>query len=277
MRLFLSLILGIFCFLPSPTLSNRVTSISPKGMVLIPEGIYIMGSYKSLIELKPADLLNTDRHALGPENPAHNVSVNSFYIDIYEVSNGDYMAFIKTEKVRKPLFWDNPDFNNYKQPVVGVSWKDAQSYCGWKGGRLPTEAEWEKASRGKRSIDFPWGNEAPDRTKINFNLEVKKTTPIGSYGDGKSDYGVYDLSGNVSEWVYDWHLAEFYLFSPKNNPRGPEKGHYKVTRGGNWRNNSEDVTTFYRNATVPSMRSKTLGFRCVQSKSPTPYEYPDPS
>ncbi len=243
-------------------------------MVLISEGLYVMGSHKSLIELNPGDLFNTDRHALGPENPAHNVEIDSFYIDTHEVSHGNYMEFVKTNKVRKPLFWNNPNFNNYKQPVVGISWQEAQSYCTWKGGRLPTEAEWEKASRGRRSVDYPWGNEPPDNTKLNFNQEIKKTTPVGSYEAGKSDYGVYDLAGNISEWIYDWHLAEFYLFSPKRNPTGPQKGQYKVIRGGNWRNNAEDVKMVYRNATIPSIRKKTLGFRCAQSKSNSPANTP---
>jgi len=273
--LFASLIVGMFCLLPSVVFSNSSGYTPPKGMVLVSEGVYVMGSHKSLIELNPGDLFNTDRHALGPENPAHNVGIDSFYIDTHEVSHGNYMEFVKTNKVRKPLFWNNPNFNNHKQPVVGISWKEAQSYCTWKGGRLPTEAEWEKASRGRRSVDYPWGNEPPDNTKLNFNQEIKKTTPVGSYEAGKSDYGVYDLAGNVSEWIYDWHLAEFYLFSPKSNPTGPQKGHYKVIRGGNWRNNAEDVKMVYRNATIPSIRNKTLGFRCAQSKGNSPSKYPN--
>ena len=277
MKLHITLIVGVFCLLPSLAFADPPVSIPPKGMVLVSGGVYIMGSHKSLIELNPGDLFNTDRHALGPENPAHNVQADSFYINIHEVSHGAYMEFVQTKKARKPLFWDNPNFNNYKQPVVGISWKEAQSYCMWKGGRLPTEAEWEKASRGKRSIDYPWGNEAPDSTKLNFNQEIKKTSFVGSYEAGKSDYGVYDLAGNVSEWVYDWHLAEFYLFSPKKNPTGPKKGQYKVIRGGNWRNNSEDVKMVYRNATIPSIRNKTLGFRCVQSRGIPPNKYPSPS
>ena len=274
MKLFESLIVVVICLLPSVVFSNASTSTPAKGMVLISEGHYVMGSHKSLIELNPGDLFSTDRHALGPENPAHNVEIDSFYIDTHEVSHGNYMEFVKTNKAKKPLFWNNPNFNNEKQPVVGISWKEAQSYCTWKGGRLPTEAEWEKASRGKRSVDYPWGNEPPDSTKLNFNQEIKKTTPIGSYEAGKSDYGVYDLAGNVSEWIYDWHLAEFYLFSPKRNPTGPKKGQYKVIRGGNWRNNPEDVKMVYRNATIPSIRKKTLGFRCARSKGNSPSKYP---
>ena len=117
----------------------------------------------------------------------------------------------------------------------------------------------------------------PDSTKLNFNEELNKTAPVGSYEAGKSDYGVYDLSGNVAEWTYDWHFAEFYLFSSKTNPLGPEKGHYKVIRGGSWRNNLEGVNTTYRNATTPSIRTNTLGFRCAQSTgSIPPDEYPSP-
>jgi len=277
MKLYAIFIAVTLYMLPSLVLSEEPLSITPKGMVLVSGGVYIMGSHKSLIELNPGDIFNTDRHALGPENPAHNVQVDSFYIDTHEVSLGAYMEFVKNNNIRAPLYLNDPNFNNDQQPVVGISWEEAQSYCMWKNGRLPTEAEWEKASRGKRSIDYPWGNEAPDKTRLNFNSEIKKTSPVGSYEAGKSDYEVYDLAGNVSEWVYDWHLPEFYLFSPKKNPMGPKKGHYKVIRGGNWRNNSEDVKLVYRNATIPSIRSKTLGFRCAQSKHTSSSTYPNPS
>jgi len=273
MRSFVTLLIGLFWFLSV----LGYTRALPEGMVLIPGGVYIMGSHKSLIELDPVDLFNTDRHALGPENPAHNVEIDPYFIDIFEVTHGAYMGFVKATNAKKPRFWDDPNFNKNNQPVVGISWKEAQSYCKWKGGRLPTEAEWEKASRGKRSVSYPWGNEMPDSTKLNFNEELQKTAPIGSYESGKSDYGIHDLSGNVAEWTYDWHLAEFYVFSSKKNPVGPEKGHYKVIRGGNWRNNLESINMTYRNATVPSIRSNSLGFRCAQSTGLTPPDkYPNP-
>jgi formylglycine-generating enzyme required for sulfatase activity len=276
MKTFSTFLIVALCLIPLLAFAEPEL-LPPKGMVLVTEGVYIMGSHKSLIELNPGDLFSTDRHSLGPENPAHNVLVDSFYIDTHEVSHGSYMEFVKKKKIKEPRYANDPNFNNYKQPVVGVSWKEAQSYCIWKGGRLPTEAEWEKASRGKRSIDYPWGNEAPDKIKLNFNQEVKKSTIIGSYGPGKSDYDVYDLAGNVSEWVYDWHLPEFYLFSEKKNPLGPENGQYKVIRGGNWRSNADDVKMVYRNATVPSIRKNTLGFRCAQSQVRSSNKYPNPS
>ncbi|MZG30373.1 MAG: formylglycine-generating enzyme family protein, partial [Nitrospinae bacterium] len=142
---------------------------------------------------------------------------------------------------------------------------EAVAYCKWSGKRLPTEAEWEKAGRGKRPIKYPWGDSPPDSEKLNYNEEKMHTTPVGSYENGKSDYGVYDLSGNAAEWVHDWHFPEYYLFSPKENPPGPEKGQYKVIRGGNWRNTAEYVDLTYRNATTPRIRNTGVGFRCAKS------------
>ena len=125
--------------------------------------------------------------------------------------------------------------------------------------------EWEKAGRGKRPVKYPWGDSPPDSEKLNFNEEKRKTIAVGSYEKGKSDYGIYDLSGNASEWVQDWHFPEYYLFSPKENPKGPKKGQYKIIRGGNWRNTAEYVDLTYRNATTPRMRNTGIGFRCAKS------------
>jgi iron(II)-dependent oxidoreductase len=245
-------------FLPLPAHAE-------KSMVLIPEGKFQMGSKKSMLELRPHDLFNIDRHTLGPENPAHEVYLDSFYIDVYEVTNDAYVKFIKATGGKEPKGWSNPDFNKPQQPVVGITWKEAVKFCKWQGKRLPTEAEWEKAARGKRPVKYPWGNTPPDSSKVNFNEEIKKTTVVGSFENGKSDYGIYDLSGNVAEWVNDWHFPEYYLFSPKKNPPGPEKGQYKIIRGGSWRHNAEDVNLTYRNATTPVNRSTSIGFRCSKS------------
>ena len=236
-----------------------------EGMSLIPAGKSQMGSRQSLLELKPHDLFNTDRHTLGPENPAHEVYLDAFYIDIFEVTNKQYKNFADATGAKKPRGWERNSFSGALQPVVGIDWKEAVAYCKWQDKRLPTEAEWEKAGRGKRPVKYPWGDSPPDSEKLNYNEEKMKTTPVGSYEKGKSDYGIYDLSGNVSEWVHDWHYPEYYLFSPKENPQGLDKGQYKVIRGGNWRNNADYIDLTYRNATAPNVRNFTVGFRCAKS------------
>ena len=247
---------------------KKTAPASYSGMVLIPKGAFEMGSRRSLRELNPVAIFQADRHMLGPEDPAHEVILDEYYIDIHEITNADYKKYLAaTGSKNLPRYWDDSNFNQSDQPVVGVTWKEAQDFCQWGNKQLPTEAEWEKAARGKRPVKYPWGDEEPDKTRANFNNHIGKTTTVGSYPTGKSDYGVFDLSGNVAEWVQDWHFPEYYLFSPKENPPGPEKGHYKIIRGGNWKNNAEDVNLTYRNATVPKARSKTVGFRCV-AKAP---------
>ncbi|MBI5428027.1 MAG: formylglycine-generating enzyme family protein [Nitrospinae bacterium] len=235
-------------------------------MAFIPGGVYEMGSKKSLMEIQmdPTDILNPDRHTLGPEDPAHEVDIDAFYIDLYEVTNADYRKFLEAANHEKPRFWEDPELNDPRQPVVGVSWTDAERYCAWNKKRLPTEAEWEKAARGKKPVTYPWGEDPPDKSKLNFNDEFKKPLPVGSFEAGKSDHGVYDLSGNVAEWVQDWHWAQYYLFSAKKNPRGPKKGQYKVVRGGHWMSVPDDTRLTYRNASVPSVKNKLFGFRCVK-------------
>jgi formylglycine-generating enzyme len=249
--------------LVSPSFANETSAFDDMGF--IPAGKSQMGSKKSMLELRPHDLFNTDRHTLGPENPAHEVYLDAFYIDIYEVTNEKYKMYVEATGTKEPRGWKKPDFSGDRQPVVGVSWPEAVAYCKWSGKRLPTEAEWEKSGRGKRPVNYPWGDSPPDSEKLNFNEEKMKSTPVGSYEKGKSDYGIYDLSGNVSEWVHDWHFPEYYLFSPKKNPQGPEKGQYKIIRGGNWRNGIADVNLTYRNATAPNVRNDTVGFRCVKN------------
>jgi len=170
-------------------------------------------------------------------------------------------------------------------PVVQVSWNDAYAYCKWSGRRLPTEAEWEKSARGDLNIDFPWGSDFncqygnyDDETMIdNYTVSDKincdnfsRTAPVGNFPLGASPYNVYDLSGNVWEWVADWYEKEYYSNSPSVNPLGPADGNNKVIRGGSWFSEMKFLYIPYRDGeeNYPGNRDDILGFRCAQSVIP---------
>jgi hypothetical protein len=161
---------------------KKTAPASYSGMVLIPKGAFEMGSRRSLRELNPVAIFQADRHMLGPEDPAHEVILDEYYIDIHEITNADYKKYLAaTGSKNLPRYWDDSNFNQSDQPVVGVTWKEAQDFCQWGNKQLPTEAEWEKAARGKRPVKYPWGDEEPDKTRANFNNHIGKTTAVGSY------------------------------------------------------------------------------------------------
>lgn len=260
---------------PSPTQTIQPTiesTISPTStyptaeMVRVPGGTFIMGSGYST----PRDY-----------NPAHTVYVNEFFIDKYEVTNGQYARCVQAGVCSPPQsfksntrehYFDDPSVYG-KFPVIFVTWLNAKTYCEWRGARLPTEAEWEKAARWNGPDDpggnlYPWGDEQPSYNWVNFNGQ--DTTEVGIFPLGKSEVGAYDMAGNVLEWVYDFYAPEYYQKSPERNPLGPSSSTYgHVARGGAW-SSVEDwqLWTFRRFYYQPTNARSDLGFRCASDHAP---------
>jgi formylglycine-generating enzyme len=209
------------------------------------------------------------------EKPVHTVTVDAFSIDVSPVTNARYREFIEATGYDEPRFWHDGQFNQPSQPTVGVSWYDASAYCQWAGGRLPTEAEWEKAARGglvrKR---FPWGNDAPDATRANFGFNIGGPTPVGQYP--ANGFGLYDMAGNVWQWCLDECQSDFY--EQRNGGHNPFAGgeisvtvkNYtqiqksRVVRGGSWGYSPNGLRVASRFFCVaPESQSTDIGFRCV--------------
>jgi len=201
------------------------------------------------------------------EKPVHTVYLDAFYIDIYEVTNAQYEKFMDATGHNAPIHWDDPDFNVYNLPVVGVSWYDAMAYAEWAGKRLPTEAEWEKAARGGLvGKKFPWGNSFSYNHANGGGSSWNGPAPVGRLL--ANGYGLYDMAGNVKEWCFDWYTQN-YAISPTRNPRGPSSGAKRVIRGGSFRNNIGQLSNYCRLARGnPSHSGFDIGFRCVQDMIP---------
>ncbi len=228
-----------------------------KDMVAIPKGEFTMGSPEH-----------------GDETP-HKVVLDAYKIDKYEVSNKQYGEFIKATKHAAPAYWDDPRVNSPEQPVVGVNWHDAKAYCEWSGKRLPTEAEWEHAAKGPKGDNhYPWGHKF-DAKKVNYGQQHGRTAPVDAYPEGASGFGVYNMAGNVFEWVEDWYMPDYYKHSPALNPAGPDagldfanQGQVKVLRGGSWFAPQTSLHTSHRFWNQPENNSYGigLGFRCAKSE-----------
>jgi len=188
--------------------------------VWIKPGEFIMGSNEE------------DNLADPDEMPQHIVYLDGFWIRRTEVTNAQYSLCVNAGICEPPNNgrYENPDLANH--PVTNMGWVDAQTYTEWVGGRLPTEAEWEKACRGTGGQIYPLGNNLPNHELLNFDYNVAKTTAVGSYPPG--NYGLYDMAGNVWEWTANWYSESYYKNSPKHNPIGPEDGNRRTLRGGSW-------------------------------------------
>jgi formylglycine-generating enzyme len=242
--------------LPSEPLNSSHEEPVPEQMISIPAGPFIRG---------------TD-HGGFDERPQRPLVLDAFAIDRYEVTNFLYQQFVDATGHRKsgpPARYakNMSKMGNINQPVVYVSWEDAEAYCHWKGKRLPTEAEWEKAMRGPDGRLWPWGNtEQPNGAnwaRVQDGHEVSAV--VGTVLTDKSPYGVMDGAGNVMEWVADWYAERYFGEALEQNPSGPDHGVYRVLRGGGYATTGADIRITSRSKMVPDFRDETIGFRCAVS------------
>jgi len=212
------------------------------------------------------------------EEPPHLVYLDAFYMDTYEVTNAAYKACEeagvcdrprKTRSSTRSSYYGDSQYDDY--PVIFVDWYQAGAYCRWRGGSLPTEAQWEKAARGTEGHTYPWG-EGIDCSRANYGgCGDGDTTKVGSYESGLSPNGMYDMAGNVWEWVADWYDSGYYgtLAEGVRDPTGPGSGEYRVMRGGSWYDvNGKDLRVSDRRGLNPDLEDSNhsnIGFRCVRS------------
>jgi formylglycine-generating enzyme required for sulfatase activity len=266
-------------------------------MVYVPAGEFQMGSNDNGVD-NALQLCNQFHRAckckegrdfckrewFADEQPAHSVALDGFWIDRTEVTNAQFERCVQAGMCAPPdesslytlaSYYGNPTYDNY--PVVNVNWYQAEAYCKWAGGRLPTEAEWEYAARGAEGRIFPWGSEF-DGTRLNycdakcwlewadqtFDDGYADTAPVGSFPQGVSWSGAQDLAGNVWEWVADWYASDYYGHSPARNPTGPSSGEYRVLRGGAWGLEPIYAYSLYRGSKYPDKSNIYSGFRCAR-------------
>jgi formylglycine-generating enzyme required for sulfatase activity len=230
--------------------------INENEIVLIPGGEFLMGS-------------GLDRD----HSPVHRVYVSPFFMEMYEVTNLRYLEFCQAMAHRLPAFWgidrfrSGPDYPAH--PVIGVSWLDAIAFAAWRSMRLPTEAEWEYAGRGGLvGKDYPHGDILNPSDGNFSNSGMEGPVAVGSYAP--NGFGLYDMQGNVVEWVWDFYDVGYYQSSPSMDPRGPESADYRpeavrfhVIRGGGWHSGSYCNRVYYRNALPANWVDFNVGFRCV--------------
>jgi sulfatase modifying factor 1 len=219
--------------------------ILERAEVRIPSGNFLMGN------------------ARDKETLVHKVHLNAYWLDTREVTNTDYQKFVKATGHNSPRYWKDAKYNGSDQPVVGVSWEDANAYCNWKGKRLPTEAEWERAARGPQSRLYPWGDRFDVERTNTRESRNRRPLAVGTFIEGATAEGLLDMSGNVWEWCHDWFDDEYFRMSLVNNPTGPESGKKRVIRGGGW--SAPEVHMARRRGENPSKTYPSLGFRCART------------
>ena len=257
---------------PTPTPEPLITESGAR-MLYMPGGIFRMGNDDGEVD----------------EQPAHLVHIDAYFIDETEVTNGQYALCVADGACDPPAlpgasfhstYYGDSAYDDY--PVIFVNWYAADNFCQWRGARLPSEAEWERAAGFDPGegivLRYPWGD-AFDGARLNFceancthskrNTEYddghRDTAPVGSYPDGRSPIGVYDMAGNVMEWVGDWYDRRYYGEATDTNPLGPLEGEFKVIRGGSWLSAVEEVGVTARTSFDPTVARANLGFRCAMA------------
>jgi formylglycine-generating enzyme required for sulfatase activity len=267
-----------------------------KRMILIPAGEFLRGTSDADI-LEMTLRFGWKSEWFDDEKPQRKIYLDAYYIAETPVTNEEYKKFVDATGHRVPYGWDENwrtyPTGKHDHPVVNVTWEDANAYARWVGGRLPTEAEWEKAARGTDGRRYPWGNDW-DRNKCNtashwvdedvrtyedwerkFKPRWEKewrgkkimTTLVGQFQNGASPYGCLDMAGNVWEWCADWYDAEYYKNSPARNPKNETVGSYRVLRGGSWFTDDDLARGACRLIDYPDNDFNYVGFRVVVSSS----------
>ncbi len=286
MKIGLFLLLNMLFFTQSPTpepLKAGDTRTDEHGIeqIWVPAGCFLMGTSpeqtKVVRDARPPAFVISE---LPSEQPQHEVCLTrGYWIDRTEVTNAAFQAFVDDGGYTDQSYWSEKGWewlgtqDVSKLPVqctdtaddlprVCVTWYEAEAYANWRGGSLPTEAQWEYAARGTDSLIYPWGNDW-DASLANV-VDSEGLTPVGTYPDGASWVGALDMAGNAMEWVQDWLDKKYYQNSPKDDPTGPEKGSRKVEKGGWWGSDPAVARAAYRHfEDPPTYQDHHIGFRIV--------------
>jgi serine/threonine-protein kinase len=221
----------------------RTGGAAPVGMVSIPSGEYKMGRDDG------SDY----------EKPAHAVTITSFLIDKDEVTNEQYLDFVRQNNRQPPRHWVDGKYapGEATTPVVNVSWYDARDYCVWRGKRLPTEEEWEFAARGRENLLYPYGNQWKPQFSNASQSGFARPQQVGSYPEGASPFGILDMAGNVAEWTVS-------DYRPYPGSKAPSQEGQKIIRGGSFANPAEEQTVTDRYFNFPNRTFDYIGFRCAK-------------
>jgi len=254
--------------------------------VTIPAGEFLMGSSDADVQDVKSLCSYCD---FSNEQPQHKVFLDTYEIGKYLITNKQFNQCILARVCIS--IYNNFVYGHDYDPVIGINWDSAETYCEWMGGRLPSEAEWEKAAswndKTNEKFTYPWGNNFPNPGLLNYSeSKIYDTTPVGKYSAGVSPYGLYDMAGNVWEWVNDWYGETYYQNSTLSNPLGPQQGRLKVIRGGSWNDLSGQnippgfgnvmilnpdifIRSAFRNYADPVLfPGGYIGFRCARDVTP---------